>query len=63
MTENLTEKTDGDAVLREVRRIKETLGAEYGHDIEKLFDLTAAHEKRSAHPVAEKQASNLKARS
>lgn len=46
-------KEAGDLVLQEVRRIKETLGDEYDHDIEKLFEILKEHEKQSKHPVAE----------
>ena len=42
----------GDVVLREVWRAKETLSAQYGHDLDKLFEETREREKRSGHPLA-----------
>ena len=45
-------KATGDLVLQEVRRAKDTLSAQYGHDLDKLFAETRRHEKLSGHPLA-----------
>ena len=45
-------KATGDIVLQEVWRAKDTLSAEYGHDLDKLFEETRKREKLSGHPVA-----------
>ena len=41
----------GDLVLREVWRAKDTLSAEYGHDLDKLFAETSQRELKSGHPL------------
>ena len=38
---------EGDVVLREVWRAKDTLSATYGHDLDRLFEETRAREKNS----------------
>ena len=48
-------KAKGDLVLQEVWRAKDTLSAEYGHDLDKLFTETAKREKLSGHPIANLQ--------
>ena len=42
----------GDLILQEVWRAKDTLSAEYGHDLDKLFAETSKREKLSGHPIA-----------
>ena len=44
-------KATGDLVLQEVWRAKDTLSAQYGHDLDKLFAETRKREKRSHHPL------------
>ena len=44
-------KATGDVVLQEVCRAKDTLSAQYGHDLDKLFAETRKREKRSHHPL------------
>jgi hypothetical protein len=43
------ETLEDDAVLAEVRRTKEKLSAEYGHDVHKLFEILREREKSSGH--------------
>lgn len=43
--------TDGDLVLQEVWRAKDTLSAQYGHDVDQLFAGTSKREKLSGHPL------------
>ena len=50
-TDNQRTKATGDLVLREVWRAKDTLSAEYGHDLDKLFAETRRREKLSSHPL------------
>lgn len=51
-TDIQSEKTTGDLVLQEVWRAKDTLSAQYGHDLNKLFIETSQREKLSGHPLA-----------
>ena len=44
-------KATGDLVLQEVWRAKDTLSAQYGHDLDKLFAETRKREKLSGHPL------------
>ena len=44
-------KATGDLVLQEVWRAKDTLSAQYGHDLDKLFAETREREKLSGHPL------------
>ena len=44
-------KPAGDLLLREVWRAKDTLSAQYGHDLNKLFAETQKREKLSGHPL------------
>ena len=46
-------KTEGDMVLQEVWRAKDTLSAQYGHDLNKLFAETRKREKLSGHPLVD----------
>lgn len=43
----------GDVVLQEVWRAKDTLSAQYGHDLDKLFAETRKREKLSGHPLVD----------
>jgi hypothetical protein len=45
------EELEDDATLAEVRRIKEKLSAEYGHDIRKMFEAAREREKTSGRNV------------
>jgi hypothetical protein len=45
-------KATGDLVLQEVWRAKDTLSAQYGHDLNKLFVEGRRREKLSGHPLA-----------
>lgn len=40
--------TDGDSMLQEIWRIKDTLSASYGHDVDRLF---AEARERKNNPV------------
>jgi hypothetical protein len=40
-----------DLVLQEIWRIKDTLSASYGHDLDTLFAETRKREKLSGHPL------------
>lgn len=51
-TEIQTRQT-GDIVLQELWRAKDTLSAQYGHDLNKLFEETRKREKLSGHPLVE----------
>ncbi|MGA2542348.1 MAG: hypothetical protein ABSG78_12405 [Verrucomicrobiota bacterium] len=44
-------KSTGDLVLQEVWRAKDTLSAQYGHDLDKRFTETSKREKLSGHPL------------
>lgn len=44
-------KATGDLVLQEVWRAKDTLSAQYGHDLGILFAETRKREKLSGHPL------------
>ena len=44
-------KATGDLVLQEVWRAEDTLSAQYGHDLDKLFAETHEREKLSGHPL------------
>lgn len=46
-------KAKGDVVLQEVWRAKDTLSAQYGHDLDKLFAETRKREKLSGHPLVD----------
>lgn len=46
------EKATGDLVLQELWRAKDTLSAQYGHDLDKLFAETSRREKLSGHSLA-----------
>ncbi len=44
-----------DLVLREIWRIKDTLSASYGHDVDRLFTESRERQKRSGHKVVNLQ--------
>ena len=50
-TDKQPPKATGDLVLQEVWRAKNTLSAQYGHDLDKLFAETHEREKLSGHPL------------
>ena len=50
----------GDLVLQEIWRAKDTLSAEYGRDLDKLFAETAKRERLSGHPIANLQVKRRK---
>ena len=52
-TDHQPVKATGDLVLREVWRAKDTLSAQYDHDLDKLFAETRKRERLSGHPVVE----------
>ncbi len=52
-TDILPGKATGDLVLQEVWRAKDTLSAQYGHDLDKLFAETRQREKRSGHQLVD----------
>ena len=50
-TEARPPKQAGDVVLQEMWRIKDTLSAAYGHDVDRLFDEARERQKHSGHQV------------
>ena len=50
----------GDVVLQEMWRIKETLSASYGHDVDRLFAETRERQQRSGHSVVNFQTKRRK---
>ena len=46
-------KATGDVVLEEIWRIKDTLSASYGHDVNRLFEETRKREKLSGHALVD----------
>jgi hypothetical protein len=54
-------KPTGDLVLQEVWHAKDTLSAQYGHDLDKLFAGLREREKKSGHPIANLQTKRRKA--
>lgn len=50
-----------DLVLQEIWRAKDTLSAQYGHDLDNLFVETSKREKLSGHPIANLQTKRRKA--
>jgi len=49
-----------DLVLREIWRIKDTLSASCGHDVDRLFAETRERQTHSAHPVVNLQTKRRK---
>lgn len=54
-------KATGDMVLQEIWRIKDTLSASYGHDVDRLFAEAREREKRSGHRIVNLQTKRRKA--
>ena len=52
--------SQGDLVLREVWRAKDTLSAAYGHDLDRLFAESRAREKHSDHRIVNLSKSSAK---
>ena len=50
----------GDVVLKEIWRIKDTLSASYGHDVDRLFAETRKRQELSGHPIANLQVKRRK---
>jgi len=55
MTDTPTAKPKGDVVLQEMWRIKDTLSASYGHDVDRLFAESRERQKGSGHTVVNLQ--------
>ncbi|MGA2174395.1 MAG: hypothetical protein ABSH38_05355 [Verrucomicrobiota bacterium] len=51
----LKPKQSTDLVLQEIWRIKDTLSASYGHDVDRLFADARKRQKLSGHPVVNLQ--------
>jgi hypothetical protein len=49
-----------DLVLQEIWRIKDTLSASYGHDVDRLFADARKRQKLSGHPVINLQTKRRK---
>lgn len=60
-TDIQTAKPTGDVVLQEIWRIKDTLSASYGHDVDRLFAQTRENQKKSGHRVVNLQTKRRKA--
>jgi hypothetical protein len=60
-TDIRTKKPSGDVVLQEIWRIKDTLSAAYGHDVDRLFAEAREHQEHSGHPVVNLQTNRRKA--
>jgi hypothetical protein len=60
-TDIQTKKSSGDVVLQEIWRIKATLSASYGHDVDRLFAEARERQKHSGHPVVNLQTKRRKA--
>ena len=59
-TDSPSAKTEGDAVLEEIWRIKDALSASCGHDVDRLFAQARKNQKRSGHRVVNFQAEHRK---
>ncbi|HEY0548883.1 MAG TPA: hypothetical protein VGF13_04720 [Verrucomicrobiae bacterium] len=59
-TDIQTDQPTGDVVLQEIWRIKDTLSASYGHDVDRLFAEARERQKHSGHPVVNLQAKRRK---
>ena len=57
----LDRTTGGDLVLQEIWRIKDTLSATYGHDVDRLFADAGKRQTLSGHPVVNLQTKRRKA--
>ena len=54
-TKELKPNQSADLVLQEIWRIKDTLSASYGHDVDRLFAEARERQKLSGHPVVNLQ--------
>jgi hypothetical protein len=54
-TKELKPNQSTDLVLQEIWRIKDTLSAAYGHDVDRLFADARERQKRSGHVVVNLQ--------
>ena len=53
-------KPAGDLVLQEIWRIKDTLSASYGHDVDRLFAEARERQKDSGHAIVNLQTKRRK---
>jgi len=60
-TKNSKRNQSTDLVLQEIWRIKDTLSASYGHDVDRLFADTRERQEKSGHQVVNLQAKHGKA--
>lgn len=60
-TDTQTKTPSGDVVLQEIWRIKDTLSASYGHDVDRLFAEARERQKLSGHPIVNLQTKRRKA--
>jgi hypothetical protein len=60
-TKELKPNQSTDLVLQEIWRIKDTLSASYGHDVDLLFADARKRQKHSGHPVVNLQTKHRKA--
>ena len=60
-TTDTSVKPTGDVVLKEIWRIKDTLSASYGHDVDRLFAEARERQKHSGHRVVNLQTRPRKA--
>ena len=60
-TDIQSKKPSGDVVLQEIWRIKDTLSASYGHDVDRLFAEARERQEHSGHPVVNLQTKRRKA--
>ncbi|MBI4663278.1 MAG: hypothetical protein HY735_31130 [Verrucomicrobia bacterium] len=60
-TDIQSKKPSGDVVLQEIWRIKDTISASYGHDVDRLFAEARERQKHSGHPVVNLQTKRRKA--
>lgn len=60
-TKELKPNQSTDLVLQEIWRIKDTLSASYGHDVDRLFADARKRQKLSGHPVVNLQTKRRKA--
>ena len=61
-TKELKPNQSTDLVLQEIWRIKDTLSAAYGHDLDRLFADARERQKHSGHQVVNLQPKHRKAR-
>jgi hypothetical protein len=55
-----TKTPSGDVVLQEIWRIKDTLSAAYGHDVDRLFAEARERQKHSGHRAVNLQTKRRK---